>query len=236
MRRTSRRGAGAVLVGGGGRRGRSVTTPSDGGRRARARRDLGPRAPLVARSGRASSRCSGGRSSRLDADSSLARRLRVRLAAEQAYVDGDPAPVLDERRRGPVVRRSDPAGRGAVARPPLPPRPTRRRAAPGSRRRADRRVTAHRPADRRADGPGLAHRRPRAGRRPPGRRGRSAELRDQLDVHRCDGLRYLVESIDVMLAVRERPLRRGRGARRGGATSSASTSATPMPSAGTAPS
>ena len=32
----------------------------------------------------------------LDADRSLARRLRVRLAAEQAYVDGDPAPVLAE--------------------------------------------------------------------------------------------------------------------------------------------
>ena len=139
---------------------------------------------------------------RLDPDCSLARRLDVRLAAEQAYVLGDPAPVLAELARAraagdPIVLADalslahhcllgprDAALRLSLAEELIAVSPHTGRPIDGLMGLAWRTVDLVLAGDRRAL--------------------RSlAELRQRLEVDRCDALSYFVLAIDVMLAVRD---------------------------------
>lgn len=138
----------------------------------------------------------------LDPESSLARRIEVRLAAEDAYVVGDPAPVLAAleaaRTAGDPIVLAEALSlahhcvlgphhaslRLALADELIAVSPRTGRPLDGLMGLAWRMVDLFLAGDRRA---------PRA----------LAELRERLEVDRCDGLHYLVQSIDVMLAVRE---------------------------------
>ena len=139
---------------------------------------------------------------RLDPGSALAHRLRTRLAAELAYVAGDPEPVLDAlddaRRLGdPVVLAEalslthhcllgphDTDLRFALVTELIAVSPRTGRALDGLMGLAWRTVDLVLCGDRRA--------------------GRAlTELRTQLAVEPCDALRYLADAIDVMLAIRE---------------------------------
>ena len=115
------------LLVGGGRRGRRAAMPRAGAGGARARRDLGARAPLVARPGPGRVAAATGAGARSIPTARWPAGSAVRLAAEHAYLDGDPAPCSSRARRGPSAGDPVAPGRGAVARPPLPARPAPRR-------------------------------------------------------------------------------------------------------------
>ena len=138
---------------------------------------------------------------RLDLDSPLAGRLRIRLAAEQAYLSGDPSPILLELEWARVQR--DPlvladalslahhcllgphhaAARAALADELIAVSPSTGRPLDGLMGLAWRTVDLFLAGDRRA--------------------ARSlAELRHRLTTQRCDALEYLVNALDVMLAIR----------------------------------
>jgi hypothetical protein len=138
---------------------------------------------------------------RLDPDDPLARRLRMRIAAEHAYLDGALAPVMTEldeaRRAGDPVLLAEALSlthhcllgphhaqaRLALADELIATSPLTGRAIDGLMGLAWRTVDLYLAGDRRSL--------------------RSlAELRARLELDRCDGLRYLVAAIDVMLAVR----------------------------------
>src|SRR5215204_338959 len=138
---------------------------------------------------------------RLDPDDPLARRLRVRIAAEHAYLDGAVTPVLAELEHARDV--GDPVllaeALSLAHHCLLGPHHTSQRLA-----LADELIGTSPLTDRPIDGlMGLAWRTVDlllAGDR---RSLRSlAELRARLELDRCDGLRYLADAIDVMLAIR----------------------------------
>ncbi len=137
----------------------------------------------------------------LDPATSLARRLEVRLAAETAYLLGDPAGVLAELER---ARRSDDPVVLADA------LSLAHHCVLGPHHRtlrlqlADELIAVSPSTGRPIDGlMGLAWRTVDLVLAGDRRAGRSlAELRERLEVDRCDGLRYLADAIDVMLAIR----------------------------------
>ncbi len=137
----------------------------------------------------------------LDADSALAGRLRIRLAAEQAYLTGDPSPILLELewarlQRDPMVLADalslahhcllgphHAEARAALADELIAVSPSTGRPHDGLMGLAWRTVDLFLAGDRRAT--------------------RSlTELRDGLTAQRCDALEYLVAALDVMLAIR----------------------------------
>ncbi len=139
---------------------------------------------------------------RLDPGSSLAHRLRTRLAAEHAYVVGDPGPVLealDDARRlsDPVVLAE---ALSLAHHCLLGPHHTDLRLALASE------LIAVSPRTGRAlDGlMGLAWRTVDLVLRGDRLAGRAlSELRTQLAVEPCDALRFLADAIEVMFAIRE---------------------------------
>ena len=174
-------------------------------------------------SGRASTALQRRALAALDPSSSLARRLRIRLAAEQAYVDG--RRQADPRRAEQARERADPLAlaealslahhcllgpqhatlRLGLADELIAVSPSTGRAVDGLMGLAWRTVDLFLAGDRRA--------------------ARSlGELREHLVIDRCDGLGYLVAALDVMLAMRDgrlaeaeelaEPLLRARGRRR----------------------
>jgi hypothetical protein len=138
----------------------------------------------------------------LDPGSSLTRRLRIRLAAEEAYVTGDATSILAELKQARA--RSDPlevAEALSLAHHCLlgPQHATRRLAL------ADELIAVSASTGRAVDGlMGLAWRTVDLFLAGDRRAGRSlGELREHLVMDRCDGLSYLVAALDVMLAMRE---------------------------------
>lgn len=137
----------------------------------------------------------------LDPDSSLARRLEIRLAAETSYLLGDPAGALAELDRARAA--DDPVALADALSLAhhclLGPHHTALRLL-----LADELIAVSPKTGRPIDGlMGLAWRTVDLVLAGDRRAGRSlAELRELLEVDRCDGLRYLADAIDIMLAVR----------------------------------
>jgi tetratricopeptide (TPR) repeat protein len=137
----------------------------------------------------------------LDPSSSLARRLRIRLAAEETYATGDTRPILAELEQ--ARERSEPLALAEALSLAhhclLGPHHRELRL-----RLADELIAISPSTGRSVDGlMGIAWRTVDlllAGDR---RAGRSlGELRDHLAIERCDCLAYLVAALDVMLAMR----------------------------------
>ena len=138
----------------------------------------------------------------LDPAGSLARRLRIRLAAEEAYVTGDAAAILAELKQARA--RAEPlelAEALSLAHHCLlgPQHATRRLGL------ANELITVSASTGRAIDGlMGLAWRTVDLFLAGDRRAARSlGELREHLVMDRCDGLSYLVAALDVMLAMRE---------------------------------
>jgi hypothetical protein len=138
----------------------------------------------------------------LDPAGSLARRLRIRLAAEEAYVTGDAAAILAELKQARA--RSEPlelAEALSLAHHCLlgPQHATRRLGL------ADELIAVSASTGRAIDGlMGLAWRTVDLFLAGDRRAARSlGELREHLVMDRCDGLSYLVAALDVMLAMRD---------------------------------